>query len=257
MLQSPIWFQTDPLPKIPPRWPRARKRDSLRLVKVLIALVALALAASSIRADVDPALREDGVLYYADNLPNRIIATVKVPTTVFLRRDFSSPLASVFAGQKIEIVGAAPEGYLITCVYRNNSVSGWITPDNLPPDVDRGLLAQAQKAQARRNQMARFIANKQVVRGMTPDEVQQSLGKPDQTSSRTDADGTLQTWTFTVYQTIWQTSYTPGFYGRGVAQTYPVKTPVGQTIVTFTDGVVSAIEQNKTSTASAGINSYP
>jgi hypothetical protein len=119
------------------------------------------------------------------------------------------------------------------------------------------MLAQAQKAQARRNQMAHLIANKQVVRGMTADEVQQSLGSPDQTSSRSDADGTVQTWTFTTYRTIWQTSYTPGFYGRGVAQTYPVKTPVGQTIVTFTDGVVSAIEQHKTSTAGVGFNSYP
>jgi hypothetical protein len=226
-------------------------------VRLIPALCLLVLVIGSARADVDPALREDGVLYYADNLPSRLIATVKTPTTVYLRRDFGMPLASLFAGQKIEIVGGAREGYLITCTYRNNSVTGWIMPSDLPPDVDQAHLAEARKNQARRNQMAAVIAAKQVIRGMTVDEVHQSLGNPDQTSSHTDASGTSQIWTFTTYQDVWQTSYAPGPYGRAVLQSYPVRTPVGQTIVTFTNGVVSAIEQHQTNPDSPAINPYP
>jgi len=207
-------------------------------------------------ADVDPALREDGVLYFGDNLPHRVIGTVKTPTTLYLHRNFQMPLASLFAGQKIEIVGAAPQGYLITGVYRNNSVSGWITAEDLPPDVDRGLVAQAQKAQAHREAIANVIAHRQVIRGMTADEVRQSLGAPDQTSSRTDAAGESQTWTYTAYQDVWQTSYVPGPFGRPTLQTYSVRTPVGQTVVSFSNGVVTAVEQRQTVPgAAAGIDS--
>lgn len=223
----------------------------------ILAVLGLLAAIPFVRAEVDPALREDGVLYFEDNLPNRIIATVKTPTTVYLHRDFQMPLASLFAGQKIEVVGMSPEGYLIKAVYRNNSVSGWIMPADLPPDVDRAQIAQAQKAELRREQMAAVIAHKQVVRGMTPDEVHQSLGDPDQTSSHTDGSGTSQTWVYTTYADVWQTSYVAGPFGRPVLQSYPVRTPVGQTIVTFTAGAVSAIEQHQTNPDTAGAGSYP
>jgi hypothetical protein len=184
-------------------------------VRLIFALLVLAMLSSSLaQADVDPALRENGVLYFADNLPNRLIGTVKAPTTVYLRRDFQMPLASLFTGQKIEIVGVAPEGYLITCTYRNNSVSGWIMTGGLPPDVSLALLTQAKKTQERRNQMAGLIASKQVIRGMTVDEVHQSLGSPDQTSTHTDASGSTQTWVYTTYRDIMQTSYVPGPFGR-------------------------------------------
>jgi hypothetical protein len=161
------------------------------------------------------------------------------------------PLASLFTGQKIEIVGVAPEGYLITCTYRNNSVSGWIMTGGLPPDVSLALLTQAKKTQERRNQMAGLIASKQVIRGMTVDEVHQSLGSPDQTSTHTDASGSTQTWVYTTYRDIMQTSYVPGPFGRPVLETLPTRTPVGQTIITFASGVVSAIEQHETNPASA------
>lgn len=226
-------------------------------MRLIAALCVFALVIGSARADVDPALREGGVSYYADNLPSRVIGTVKTPATVYLHRDFGMPLASLFAGQKIEIVGTAREGYLITCTYRNNSVTGWIMPSDLPPDVDPALLAEARKNQARRDQMAAVIAAKQVIRGMTTDEVHQSLGNPDQTASHTDATGTSQTWTFTTYQDVWQTSYVASPYGRAVLQSYPVRTPVGQTVVTFTNGLVSAIEQHQTNPNSPAINTYP
>ena len=158
----------------------------------LILAVLLLAAVSGVRADVDLALREDGVLYFEDNLPTHLLATVQSPTTVYLRRDLQTPLASLFAGQKIEIIGMSPEGFLIKGTYRNNSITGWISPGELPSDVDRAQIALAKKNQERRGQIAAVIARKQVIRGMTPDEVHQSLGDPDQTSSHTDGSGTSQ-----------------------------------------------------------------
>jgi hypothetical protein len=223
----------------------------------LILAVLLLAAVSGVRADVDLALREDGVLYFEDNLPTHLLATVQSPTTVYLRRDLQTPLASLFAGQKIEIIGMSPEGFMIKGTYRNNSITGWISPGELPSDVDRAQIALAKKNQERRGQIAAVIARKQVIRGMTPDEVHQSLGDPDQTSSHTDGSGTSQIWVYTTYANVWQTSYVAGPFGRPVLQSFPVRTPVGQIAVTFTDNEVSAIEQHQTSPAAAAASASP
>ena len=223
-------------------------------MRLISAACAFVLALSSVHADVDPALREDGVLYLEDNLPARVVGTVKTPTTVYLHRDFQMPLASLFAGQKIEIVGQGPEGYIVAATYRNNSVSGWIMSNDLPPDVDPAQFAQARKNQEHRAMIAAAIANKQVLRGMTQDEVHQVLGDPDQTSTHTDDQGTSQTWTFTAYQDVLQTVYAPGLYGRPTLQTVSTRVQVGQKIVTFENGLVVAIEEHKTDPATAAAN---
>jgi hypothetical protein len=206
------------------------------------------------RADIDPALRENGVLYFEDNLPNPLIATIKAPTTIYLRRDFQSALALMSPGATIELIGMSPEGYLVKGNYRNNSVTGWILPSDLPPGIDPALIAQARKTQARHDVVAAAIAQKKVIRGMTPDEVQQSVGRPDQESSQVDDTGTTRTWVFTTYATVLQTSYAPGFYGRPTLQTYPVKVPIGQLTVTFVNNAVTAIQEHKTDPNSPGIN---
>ena len=86
----------------------------------LLVLYALLLLLSVVgaRADLDPALREQGVLYFEDNLPAKVIATVQKTTTLYLHRDFQTPLAAIYNGQKVEIIGMAPEGYLLATIYR-------------------------------------------------------------------------------------------------------------------------------------------
>jgi hypothetical protein len=205
------------------------------------------------RADGDLDLREDGVLYFEDNLPGKITATLHAPTTIFLRRDFQSPLAGLDPGDKIELVGMSPEGFLVKGTYRNNTVSGWIRTEDLPPGVNPALLDQARKNQARHDAVADAIAHKSVIRGMTPDEVNQSLGRPEQVSSHTDDNGTALTWVYTTYALQYQSSFAPGYYGRYQLQTYPVKVPIGQFIVNFSNGEVISTDQHKTDPNSPGV----
>jgi hypothetical protein len=223
-------------------------------VRFFLAVCALLIFLSAVRADIDPALREDGVLYFEDNLPDKIVATVKVPTTIYLRRDFQSALAAMGPGAKLELVGMSTEGYLVKGDYRNNTVTGWILPSDLPPGIDPALLALAKKNQVRHNEVAAAIAHKKVIRGMTPGEVRQSVGKPEQTSSQTDDSGSTLTWVFTTYADVLQTSYAPGLYGRPTLQTYPVRTPIGQLVVTFSNGAVVSIKEHKTDPDSPGLN---
>lgn len=222
-------------------------------VKRSCTLLLLALFMAGASAQIAPELREDGVLYFDGNLPDKITATLHTTTTVYLHRDFQMALAALYAGQKVELIGMSPEGYLLKTNYRNNTTTGWIRPADLPSGIDPALFAEAKKNQAHRDVVAVAIANKSVIQGMTPDEVKESLGRPERVSSRIDPSGSALTWVYTTYVEQPQYQYSLDAFGRPVLQTYYVKIPVGQMIVDFTNGAVVSVEQHKTDPNSPGV----
>ena len=217
------------------------------------ALVLLAFSLVGASAQVAPELREDGVLYFDGNLPDKVTATLHTSTTVYLHRDFQMALAGLYAGQKVELIGMSPEGYLLKTNYRNNTITGWIRPDDLPSGIDPAIFAEAKKNQEHRDAVAVAIANKSVIQGMTPDEVKQSVGRPEQVSSRVDPSGTALTWVYTTYREEPQYEYTLDAFGRPVLQTYYVKIPIGQLIVAFANGAVISVVEHKTDPNSPGV----
>jgi hypothetical protein len=204
-------------------------------------------------AQIAPELREDGVLYFEGNLPDKVTATLQSSATVYSHRDFQTALAALYAGQQVEILGMSPEGYLVKANYRNNTLMGWIRPGDLPPGIDPALFATAKKNQEHRDAVAVAIANKSVIQGMTPDEVKQSVGKPEQTASHTDANGSVQSWTYTTYREDPQYSYALNQFGQAVLQTYYVKVPIGQLQVDFANGAVTAVTQHTANPNGPGI----
>jgi hypothetical protein len=204
-------------------------------------------------AQIAPELREEGVLYFDGNLPDKVTATLHTATTVYLRRDFQMALAALYAGQKIELIGMSPEGYLLKATYRNNTITGWIRPEDLPSGIDPAIFAEAKKNQAHRDAVAVAIANKSVVQGMTPDEVKQSVGRPEQVASRVDPNGSALTWIYTTYREEPQYNYALDVFGRPILQTYYVKIPIGQLIVDFANGAVISVEEHKTDPNSPGV----
>ncbi len=220
---------------------------------LLTGLLLLSFATLSARADLDPALREQGVLYFDGNLPDRVTATVHTTTTLYLHRDFQTPLAALYDGQKIELIGMAPEGYLLTANVRNNTTTGWIKPSDLPSGIDPAIFATAQKNQARRDAVAVAIANKNVIQGMTPDEVKQSVGRPTSVASKSDPHGEALTWVYTTYREDPQYEYSIDAFGHPILQTYYVKVPIGQMIIDFVNGTVYSVEQHKNDPSSPGV----
>ncbi len=216
-------------------------------------LLLVGLSVVNTPAQIDPALREDGVLYFDGNLPNKVVATLNIGTTVYLHRDFSMALAALYPGQKIELIGMSPEGYLLKTNYRNNSITGWIKPADLPSGVDPGLFVQAEKNQRHHDAVAVAIENKNVIQGMTPDEVKQAVGVPQQVSSKVDPSGSALTWVYTTYREDPQYQYTLDAFGRPVLNTYYVKVPIGQLIIAFSNGEVISVEQHKTDPNSPGV----
>jgi hypothetical protein len=222
------------------------------LVPIWCALL-LALSLCAAPAQIAPELREDGVLYFDGNLPDKVTATLHTATTVYLHRDFQMALAALYAGQKIELIGMSPEGYLLKTNYRNNTTIGWIRPEDLPSGIDPAIFAEAKKNQARRDAVAVAITNKSVIQGMTPDEVKQAVGSPAQVASRVDANGTSLTWIYTTYREDPQYQYTIDAFGRPLLQTYYVRTPIGQLIVTFANNAVTSVIEHKTDPNSPGV----
>jgi len=213
----------------------------------------MALSLSRVSADIDPALREEGVLYFEGNLPDKITVTLHTGTTVYLRRDFQMALAALYSGQKIELIGMSPEGYLLKANYRNNTITGWIKPEDLPSGIDPAIFAQAKKNQQRRDAVAVAVANKSVIQGMTPDEVKQSVGRPEQVTTHSDPNGESLVWTYTTYREDPEYQYTLDAFGRPVLSTYYVKVPIGQLIVAFDNGAVISVTQHKTNPDSPGV----
>jgi hypothetical protein len=225
------------------------KRPFLLAIGALLLLFSVANA----KADLDPALREQGVLYFDGNLPDKVIATIHTTTTLYLHRDFQTPLAALYDGQKVELIGMAPEGYLLTATVRNNTATGWIKPNDLPTGIDPAIFITAQKNQARRDAVAVAIANKNVIQGMTPDEVKLSVGAPNGVASKSDPHGEALTWTYTTYREDPQYEYGLDQFGHPVLQTYYVKVPIGQMIIEFVNGTVYSIEQHKTDPNNPGV----
>ena len=186
-------------------------------------------------------------------MPEKVTVVVKAQTTVFTQRNFQTVAGFLDPGQTVEILGSAPDGYILRGSYRNNTITGWIRPQDLPTGFDPRIFDAAKKTQERRDAIAAAIANKTVVTGMTPDEVQQAVGRPEQTATKTDAGGSSVTWIFTTYKQEPQYSYAIDAFGRPVLQTYYVKIPIGQLIVGFADGVVASIEQHQTDPNSPGV----
>ena len=103
-----------------------------RLLLAGSCFAALAWTGSVARAQNDPALNEPGVLYLQGNVPEKVTVVVKAATTIYSQRNFQTALGAFYPGQTVEVVGSSPEGYILKGSFRNNTISGWVRPEDLP-----------------------------------------------------------------------------------------------------------------------------
>jgi len=79
------------------------------------------------------------------------------------------------------------------------------------------------------------------------------VGSPAQVTSRVDANGATLVWIYTTYREDPQYQYTIDAFGRPALQTYYVKTPIGQMIVSFANNAVISVIEHKTDPNSPGV----
>jgi len=204
-------------------------------------LAAVAIAAPSAWA-ISDALKEKGVLYFDENLPQPLTVKLSKATYIHSDRSLKSPSVAFQKGKEVRIVGMAPEGFFISGKHRGGDYTGWVGADVIT--IDPKVLQQAQAMQQKRDAIELAVKEKRVVEGMTFDHVKESQGKPDTVSFREEKGQRIDTWRYITYERVptTQTGYTN--YGQPVTRTVFVKVPVGEMTIDFRGGLVTGIEQH-------------
>ncbi len=192
-----------------------------------------------------PIIREEGAVYLEEAAPQlRIKLDVKEPVAIFADVAGTRHLGVLIAPQQVELVAVSDRMLRVRGQARQGQVVGWVVPSflsPLPPDFLRSL----RQAEQRRLQVADLIARREVAVGMTQEEVRQSLGRPQKTSSRVNQDSVVEIWEFITYQMVPQQIETRDRWGFPLWQTVNVRIPTGRAVVTFQGGVVTEFTRDE------------
>lgn len=230
-----------------------------------------ALAAASVLALLSPLahsspiVRETGATYLSDFGAKPLRLKVLKEAPCYFDIGLTRYAGTLRFPQTVQAEAFTDHACRIRGNARQGGVAAWVPYSDLEP-LPQNFLSDLQKAADRKKQVDALIANNEVAIGMTENEVLASLGKPQKRSRRADKNTTEQTWEYIRYELVPQTTYGPAYSQRiinipgqtnkpsqtivtGVAgmtaNTIYVKVPVGKMAVSFSDGLVSAIDETE------------
>ncbi|MCW0220978.1 MAG: hypothetical protein OJI67_21805 [Prosthecobacter sp.] len=187
---------------------------------------------------------EPGTIDVEYLLPKAVTLKVLQESPIYTRSTMDTALGSMAPGTLVKLAGLSDTGYRVRGRARHGDVSGWMRmSDLLSPDPN--LVANLKKLHQRQTEVEALIANKQIALGMTTEEVQASLGKPNRKSSKLSAAGKEEKLEYVVYDRIPQ--YNTGFdgLGRPVQTVVYIKVETGSMSVNLKNSVVESIEETK------------
>lgn len=170
--------------------------------------------------------------------------TVAKETPIYYTSVMDRALGTMAAGTPVTVVAMSETAYRVRGRAMHGDTAGWmrITDLNSPdPDLPKKLKAIFERNQ----QVSELIANRQVALGMTPEEVQESLGKPSRKSTRITAAGRQELLEYSIYDKVPQVMTGRDQFGQLVQSVVYVKMEVGRLSISFKDGLVDAIEETK------------
>lgn len=212
-------------------------------------VVALSFAAASAPAQLTSRKStllapEPGTMDVEDLLKKPVMLKVLQESPIYTRSAMDRALGSVPPGTLVKLVGLSDTGYRVRGRARHGDVSGWMRmPDLLSPDPQ--LVPNLKKLHERQKQVEELIANHQVAIGMTSEEVQASLGKPNRKSSKVSATGKEEKLEYVVYDRVPQYNTSYDALGRPFQSVVYIKVETGSLSVNLKDSVVETIEETK------------
>ena len=191
--------------------------------------------------DSDPS-----VVYLEQTLKRPISLNVIKEAPVFSDKDGKQRLGTLKSDQSVQLEAITDKSYRVRGQGTHDGIAGWVAPWAFS-SADPDLVANLKLLYERQIQVQKLIAAKQVAVGMTPEEVNLSLGNPTSTSLRKTADGQSGKWEFIEYEEvknyITEIDRTTGqAYRRLVSVTRVEK---GKVTVEFENDVVTAIEESE------------
>jgi len=207
---------------------------------------ALSLACfSQIKKESASSLSKNEELVVKHLTDEKIYFKVAKDSHVYLSRTGSNVLTGIAKGQKVELLAFDERAYKVKFPSLNGSAVGWVSPHALASD-DPDFIENFKKTYERELLVRKLIEDKQVAIGMTDEEVREALGKPTKTTSKRTAAGTEGRFEYTEKETVkhYQTVYDHS--GRPYQQlTHTTDEVRSQTVIEFTDGTVSSIEESE------------
>ena len=164
--------------------------------------------------------------------PLQLKALRRAPITE-LRDDDRSVIGYLARGESVTVLEVGKTKHLVAA----RSARGWVEAKALeaPP---AGLLEAIQKQRERAAEHRDLIARHEVAPGMTREQVQASLGKPD----RRLREGEQEQWVYVTYRYL--PTYTSAHDAKGQSRqvvSYQ-RLPAGQKVVTFQAKEVAAVD---------------
>jgi len=195
----------------------------------LAACVALLCAAGV--AAAGPIIREKGAIYLSDFSAKPMKLKVLEPAPAYFDLSGDRYVGTLRSPQIVELQAISDKAYRVRGNAQQGQILGWVAPSYLQP-IPEDVLEALRKSDERRKAVEALIAKNEVAIGMTPGEVELSLGKPQKKSSRASKDKALeQVWNYVKYELVPQTTNVVGPGGIATVATTYIKTPVGRLTV--------------------------
>ncbi len=171
-----------------------------------------------------------------------VLLTSRVDLTVFSGRDLRGPLGTLAVGAACELMAWSREVFYVQGVStRGTKVTGWADPASLS-EIPPTLLDDARDAARHRKTVEAAIARKDVILGMTSDDVRAAMGKPDSVARLRTEEADSEKWSYIVYDRVPQRETYRDFYGFLRERVTYIRVPVSRRDVHFENGLVVAVE---------------
>lgn len=209
------------------------------------ALLAGLLLPPVIAGHATPIIREPGAIYLSDFDDKPMKLRVLEPAPAYFDFAGTRYVGTLRVPQVVTVQAVSDRGYRIQGKAQQGQILGWVAPKYLQP-IPPETLATLKKAEERRVVVADLLARNQVAIGLTPEEVEASIGKPQKRTTKSSKDqSTEQIWEYVKYATIPQNTTVAGPGGVVTIATTYVKTPIGRLTVTFKEGTVESLDQSE------------
>ena len=210
-----------------------------------IFLAALLLCTAAHGAPTSGAVvREEGAIYLEDLLPKPVRLAVIADAPIHYKIDLERYLGTLKKGQIVELQAVADLAYRVRGVAQQGQVAGWVDPKFLNP-LKKDFLENLKQNAARRDEVNALIAKNEVAINMTPEEVLRAVGKPSKKTSHLDAQNREDVWEFVKYENVPKESVKRDELGNLVKTVVYVRVPVGKLAVSFSNNLVSSLDQTK------------
>jgi hypothetical protein len=210
----------------------------------LIAILSLAAPGPAAVAQLSNLAKEKGAVYIEDLTDQQIRLKLRENATVYSDAKAQRAIGTLTAGQSVPLVAFTDKACRVRGRATHGDVVGWVGMRFFEAQ-DPTLFDRLRQAAERQRQVQALIDKKEVAIGMTPDEVIQSLGKPDEETSDIQKESSSESFSYITYDRIPQRNLMRDRFGRLYQTVTYIKVETGRLTVTFENGAVSGIQTTK------------